>query len=115
MDGDDFFVDLLFFHTDQLRYIVIELKAGRFKPEFAGQLGFYVAVVDDVMRKPQHAPTVGLLLCSNKSDRVVRYALGGSSHPVAIASYDLLPPEERAALPSEETIARALGDLSLTD
>ena len=111
VDGDDFFVDLLFFHVEQLRYVVVELKAGKFKPEYTGQLGFYVALVDDVLRRPAHAPTVGLLLCTDKNDRVVRYALAGSSQPVAVASYDLLPPAEQAALPSEQEIADALGDL----
>lgn len=109
VDGDEFFLDLLFFHVEQLRYVVVELKVGRFKPEFAGQLGFYVELVEDQLRRPAHAPTVGLLLCTDKNDRVVRYALATSSQPLAIASYDLLPAAERAALPSEEDLNRALG------
>jgi predicted nuclease of restriction endonuclease-like (RecB) superfamily len=112
VDGDDFYVDLLFFHIEQLRYIVVELKTGKFKPEHAGQLGFYVALVDDKLRRPQHAPTVGLLLVTSKSDAVVRYALAGSSTPVAIASYDLLPAKEKASLPSEAQLARALAPLT---
>jgi predicted nuclease of restriction endonuclease-like (RecB) superfamily len=111
VDGDDFYVDLLFFHIEQLRYVVVELKTGKFKPEHAGQLGFYVALVDDKLRRPQHAPTVGLLLVTSKSDAVVRYALAGSSTPVAIASYDLLPEREKSSLPSEEQLARALAPL----
>lgn len=108
VDGDEFFVDLLFFHVEQLRYVVVELKIGKFKPEYAGQLGFYVELVEDKLRRPAHAPTVGLLLCTDKNDRVVRYALAGSNHPIAIASYDLLPPAEQAALPSEVDLRRAL-------
>jgi predicted nuclease of restriction endonuclease-like (RecB) superfamily len=108
VNDDEFFVDLLFFHVEQLRYVVVELKVGKFKPEYAGQLGFYVALVDDRLRRPQHAPTVGLLLCTNKNDQVVRYALAGSTQPVAIASYDLLSPAEQATLPSEADLARAL-------
>jgi hypothetical protein len=78
VDGDDFWVDLLLFHVEQLRYVVVELKIGRFKPDYAGQLGFYVALVDDQPRRPdRHAPTVGILLCAGRNDRVVRYSLGG--------------------------------------
>lgn len=108
VDGDEFFIDLLFFHVEQLRYVVVELKVGKFKPEYAGQLGFYVEVVENQLRRRAHAPTVGLLLCTDKNARVVRYALAGSQQPIAIASYDLLPPSERAALPSEADLNRAL-------
>lgn len=108
VDGDEFFVDLLFFHVEQLRYVVVELKVGKFKPEYAGQLGFYVELVEDRLRRPAQAATVGLLLCTDKNDRVVRYALASSNQPIAIASYDLLPPAERAALPSEADLQRAL-------
>ncbi|MCE7481056.1 PDDEXK nuclease domain-containing protein [Microbacterium profundi] len=110
VDGDEFFVDLLFFHVEQLRYVVVELKVGKFKPEYAGQLGFYVELVEDHLRRPAHASTVGLLLCTDKNDRVVRYALAGSNQPIAIASYDLLPPAEQAVLPSEAELQRALDD-----
>lgn len=84
------------------------MKVGRFRPEYAGQLGFYVELVEQQLRRPQHAPTVGLLLCSDKMDRVVRYALATSSQPIAIASYDLLAAAEKAALPSEADLSRAL-------
>lgn len=108
VEGDDFFVDLLFFHVEQLRYVVIELKTGKFKPEYLGQLGFYVALVDDKLRRPQHAETVGLLLVTNKNDAVVRYSLGSQQTPIGVASYDMLPPAMRASLPSEEDLAAAL-------
>jgi len=103
-----FDVDLLFFHVEQLRYVVIELKTGKFKPEYLGQLGFYVALVDDKLRRPQHADTVGLLLVADKNDAVVRYSLAGQQTPIGVASYDLLPPAVRAALPSEADLAAAL-------
>lgn len=111
VDGDEFFLDLLFFHVEQLRYVVVELKVGQFKPEYAGKLSFYVELVEEQLRRPAHAPTVGLLLCTYKNDRVVRYALATSNQSIAIASYDLLPPEEKAALPSEADLDRALTDL----
>jgi predicted nuclease of restriction endonuclease-like (RecB) superfamily len=108
VDGDDFFIDLLFFHVEQLRYVVIELKTGKFKPEYLGQLGFYVALVDDKLRRSQHADTVGLLLVSDKNDAVVRYSLGAQQTPIGVASYDLLPPAVQAALPSEADLVQAL-------
>lgn len=108
VDGDDFYVDLLFFHVEQLRYVVIELKTGKFKPEYLGQLGFYVALVDDKLRRSQHADTVGLLLVADKNDAVVRYSLAGQQTPIGVVSYDLLPPAVRAALPSEADLAAAL-------
>lgn len=108
VDGDDFYVDLLFFHVEQLRYVVIELKTGKFRPEYLGQLGFYVALVDDRLRRTQHADTVGLLLVADKTDAVVRYSLAGQQAPVGVTSCDLLPPDARAALPSERDLANAL-------
>lgn len=91
--------------------MVFELKAGKFKPEYTGQLGFYVAVVDDLIRGPQHAPSIGILLCSDKNESVVRYALGASAGPLAVSSYtyEMLPPAEQEALPDAEAIGRALG------
>ncbi|WP_344796261.1 PDDEXK nuclease domain-containing protein [Frondihabitans peucedani] len=115
VEGDDLFVDLLSFHVEQLRYVVIELKTGRFKPENLGQLGFYVALVDDKLRRPQHAETVGLLLVTNKNDAVVRYSLGSQQTPIEVASYDLLPPGIQAALPPEEDLATALNRVDPDD
>ncbi len=110
VDGDDFFVDLLFFHTEQLRYVVVELKTGKFQPAFTGQLGFYIAVVDDKMRRDFHRPTVGILICSEHNAQTVRYALGQTGSPMAVSSYtyDTLPEAEQQALPTAEQIAAAL-------
>jgi predicted nuclease of restriction endonuclease-like (RecB) superfamily len=110
VDGDDFYVDLLFFHTEQLRYVVIELKTGKFEPAFAGQLGFYVAVVDDKMRREFHRPTVGILICGSRNEHTVRYALGQASAPMAVStySYESLPAFEQEALPAAERIIAAL-------
>jgi hypothetical protein len=110
VDGDDFYVDLLFFHVEQLRYLVVELKIGSFAPEHAGKLGFYVSLVDDKLRGPQHAPTVGLLLCAGRNERVVRYSLGATSAPVAVSTYtyDSLPEQEQNALPAAHALTAAL-------
>lgn len=113
VEGDDFFVDLLFFHVEQLRYVVIELKTTKFDPRDAGQLGFYVTLVEDRLRRPQHQPTVGMLLVADKNESVVRYALAGTTQPIAVSRYDLTPAEQ-AALPAEDALTRAVA-LELDD
>lgn len=87
VDGSDYYADLVLFNVEQLRYVVVELKIGQFEPEHVGQLGFYVAVVDDRLRRDTHAPTVGILLCATRNDTVVRYALANTNAPMAVAGY----------------------------
>jgi predicted nuclease of restriction endonuclease-like (RecB) superfamily len=114
--GQDFYIDLLFFHIYQLRYVVVELKIGRFQPEYTGQLGLYVSLVDDQLRIPdRHAATVGILLCSERNERVVRYALAGAAHPIAIADYTYatLPRAQRDSLPTATELANVV-DIALT-
>ena len=109
--GDEFFLDLLFFRPDQLRYVVVELKTGKFEPAHLGQMQFYVGVVDEQKRRPgKHAPTVGILVCSSRNEEVVRFALGSASSPMGVATYtyDTLPAAERALLPAAEDIAAAI-------
>lgn len=110
--GDDFFIDLLFYHLKLRCYVVIELKAGSFKPERAGQLNFYLSAVDAQVKAEQDHPTIGLLLCKSQNRVVAEYALRGSSKPIGIAEYQLvaaLPAELRTSLPSIEQIERELG------
>ena len=107
IDGEDFYVDLLFFHIEQLRYVVVELKTTTFAPADAGQLGFYVTIVDDRLRNhDKHRPTVGILLVAGKNDTVVRYALASTAQPVAVSRYQL-EQEADAALPDERTLVEA--------
>lgn len=109
---DDFFIDLLFYHLKLRCYVVIELKAGPFKPEHAGQLNFYLSAVDAQVKAEQDNPTIGLLLCKSQNRVVAEYALRGSSKPIGVAEYQLvaaLPAELRTSLPSIEQIERELG------
>jgi len=111
VDGDELIVDLLLFHVEQLRYVVVELKVGHFEPGYIGQLSTYVTLVEDRLRRPdRHAATVGILLCAGRNERIVRYALSGASAPMAVAgyTYDPLPAEERAALPNAADLTAAL-------
>ncbi|MEY9776392.1 PDDEXK nuclease domain-containing protein [Arthrobacter sp. MW3 TE3886] len=88
----------------------MELKAGKFKPEHRGQLNFYVAAVNDMLRLSRQAPTVGILVCGSRNDRTVRYALDGSAQPLTVTSYtyEALPVDEQATLPSPAAITAAL-------
>lgn len=109
--GDEFFIDLLFYHLKLRCYVVIELKGGKFKPEHLGQLSFYLAAVDAQVKHPQDAPTIGLLLCKSKNKVVAEYALRNNTQPLGVAEYQLLdslPAELQTSLPSIEQIEREL-------
>lgn len=110
VDGEDFYIDLLLVHVPTNRFVVVELKSGKFRPEHLGQLNFYVAAINDMVRFPGMEPTVGILVCGSKHERTVRYALDGSSQPIAVSSYtyDALPAQEQASLPSPKAIDTAL-------
>jgi len=111
--GDDFFIDLLFYHLKLRCYVVVELKAGAFKPEHTGQLSFYLSAVDAQMKAEQDNPTIGLLLCKTKNRVVAEYALRDSNKPIGVAEYQLvaaLPKELQTSLPSIEQIERELGE-----
>ena len=109
--GDEFFIDLLFYHLKLRCYVVIELKAGKFKPEHLGQLGFYLTAVDRQVKSEHDGPTIGLLLCKTKNKVVAEYALGDKTQPMGIAEFKLLeslPAELQTSLPSIEQIEREL-------
>ena len=116
--GDEFFIDLLFYHLKLRCYVVIELKGGKFKPEHLGQLGFYLTAVDRQVKSEHDNATIGLLLCKSKNKVVAEYALGDKSQPMGVAEYKLLeslPPELQSSLPSIEQIERELGGAPRTD
>ena len=110
---DEFFADLLFYHLILRCYVVIELKATAFDPAFLGQLGMYMAAVDDLMARGDDKPTIGLLLCKSKNSIVAEYALRSSSMPIGVADWktaitDSLPAELASNLPSIETLEAEL-------
>lgn len=113
INGDEFFADLLFYHLKLRCYMVIELKAVKFEPGFLGQLGMYMAAVDDLLAHPDDKPTIGLLLCKEKNSVVAEYALRGFSTPIGVAEWrtsvvDSLPEELASSLPSVETLEAEL-------
>ncbi|HEY5848229.1 MAG TPA: PDDEXK nuclease domain-containing protein [Microlunatus sp.] len=122
VEGDEFYRDLLFYHLKLRRYVVIELKAVRFAPGFLGQLGMYMAAVDDLIAHPDDQPTIGLLLCKGKNNLVAEWALRGYNTPIGVADWSTaittaLPEELASSLPSIEEIEAELSDpgLRMTD
>ena len=109
--GDDFYLDLLFYHLKLRAYVVIELKTGDFKPEHTGQLNFYLSAVDSQIKGEQDNPSIGLLLCKSRNKIVAEYALRDNSKPIGVAEYQLaqpLPNELESNLPSIELIEKEL-------
>ena len=109
--GDDFYIDLLFYNLNLRCYVVIELKTGEFKPEYAGQLNFYLSAVDGLMKQPQDNLTIGLLLCKSKNNLVAEYSLKDMSKPIGVSEYRItshLPAELEKQLPSVEDIQKRI-------
>ncbi len=109
--GDDFFIDLLFYHLKLRCYVVIEIKSGKFKPKHLGQLGFYLTAIDKEVKSAQDNLTIGLLLCKSKNKVVAEYALGDKTQPMGIAEYkleDALPEDLKTSLPTIEQIEKEL-------
>lgn len=111
--GEDFYIDLLFYHVRLHCYVVIELKAGKFKPASAGQLNFYLSAVDDLLRTEGDAPSIGLILCQDKNRVLAEYALRDLSKPIGVSSYQLadsIPDSIQTALPTIEQLESELSD-----
>ncbi|MEM5433550.1 conserved hypothetical protein [Cupriavidus taiwanensis] len=109
--GDEFFIDLLFYHLKLRCYVVVELKTTPFRPEYAGQLNFYLSAIDAQVKAADDSPTIGLLLCKENNRLVAEYALRGMAKPMGVAEYQLIrevPPPLITNLPSIELIEAEL-------
>ena len=109
--GDDFYIDLLFYNLNLRCYVAIELKTGEFKPEYAGQLNFYLSAVDGILKKEADNPSIGLLLCKSKNDLVAEYSLKDMSKPIGVSEYKItstLPEELERQLPSVEDLQKRI-------
>jgi predicted nuclease of restriction endonuclease-like (RecB) superfamily len=111
--GEDFYLDLLFYHLKLRCFVVVDLKATAFKPEYAGKMNFYLSAVDDLMRHPDDKPSIGIILCKSKNKVVAEYALRDLAKPVGVSSYvtklvESLPAAFRGALPSPGELAVGL-------
>ncbi len=113
VNGDDFYIDLLFFHIPLNCYVVIELKAKSFNPKDTGQLNFYMAAIDGEIKNAEHNPTIGILLCKEKNELVVEYALRNIDAPIGVSQYELtksLPDKYLGKLPTIEDLELELID-----
>jgi predicted nuclease of restriction endonuclease-like (RecB) superfamily len=110
--GEDFYLDLLFYHLKLRCYMVIDLKIGKFTPEDSGKMNFYLSAVDDLLRHEQDAPTIGLILCQTQNRLISEYALRDMKKPIGISAYEMtrsLPEELKGSLPTIEEIEAELG------
>jgi predicted nuclease of restriction endonuclease-like (RecB) superfamily len=109
--GQDFYLDLLFYHLKLRCYVVIELKKGKFLPEYAGKLNFYLSVVDDLLKSEHDQPSIGLLICQDKNKVIAEYALKNIDKPIGVSEYQLteaIPENLKGSLPSIEDLEREL-------
>jgi len=117
---DDFYIDLLFYHLRLRCYVIVELKATKFKPGHVSQLNMYLNAVDDLLRHPDDKPSIGLLLVKEKNKMVVEYSLAGYTKPIGVADWERqitrsLPEELKSSLPTIEEIEAELGGTGMED
>ena len=108
---DEFYIDLLFYHLKLRCFIVVELKKGKFKPEYSGQVNFYCSAIDGILAQKDDKPTIGLILCQEKNEIVAEYSLRNMTQPIGISEYQLtevLPKEFESSLPTIEEIEQEL-------
>ncbi|MDO5844439.1 MAG: PDDEXK nuclease domain-containing protein [Methanocorpusculum sp.] len=115
--GEDFYIDLLFYHLKLHCYVVVDLKTGKFTPEQAGKMNFYLSAVDDLIKMPEDAPSIGLILCRDKKNIVAEYALRDLKKPIGVSEYLFsaeLPAELKRVLPNTDEFGeRVLREIEL--
>ena len=116
ISGEDFFIDLLFYHTKLHCYVAVELKAGGFKPEYAGKVNFYLSALDDRVKAPEDNPSIGLILCATKNRILAEYALRDIRKPIGVANWQTklvksLPKKLKGSLPSIEELETELSKI----
>lgn len=118
LQDSEYFIDMLFYHLKLHSYVVIELKATKFKPEHAGQLNFYLNLVDDFLKMPEDNPSIGLLLCKSRDKFVAEYALKGIEKPIGVSEYQLtkaIPDKLKTSLPTVQEIEAELNQFELNE
>ncbi len=116
--GEDFYIDLLFYHVKLHCYVMIELKAGKFQPEYTGKINFYLSAVDDLLKSSVDNPSIGLILCASKDNVIAEYALRDVNKPIGIAEWQTqltksLPKELQTNLPTIEQLEAELDAVSI--
>jgi predicted nuclease of restriction endonuclease-like (RecB) superfamily len=107
VSGNEYFIDMLFYHLRLRCYVVIDLKVTEFRPEYTGKMNFYVSAVDDMLRHPDDQPTIGIVLCKSKDKTIAEYALRNVNTPIAVTSHRL-PEQLKESLPSAEQLEMEL-------
>jgi hypothetical protein len=118
IDGENYFIDVLFYHLKLRSFVVVELKAKRFKPADLGQLSFYLSAVDEILRHPDDNESIGILLCESRSKIIAEYALRKINAPIGVSEYILskaLPKELKTSLPTIEEIEAELNEVTKHD
>lgn len=116
--GEDFYIDLLFYHLKLRCYVVIDLKATAFKPEYAGKLNFYLSAVDAQLRHEADEPTIGLILCKDRNRLIAEYALKDLNKPVGVSEYQLvaaIPEHLKGNLPTIEELEAELSEINVDE
>jgi hypothetical protein len=111
VDEREFFVDLLFFNRQLQSLVAIDLKKKDFKPEYVGKMNFYLSALDEYEKKPHEHPSIGIILCKEKSNKIVEFAFRDTSKPMGVATYRTsreLPPQYKGILPDVETLKRLI-------
>ncbi len=111
--GQDFYLDLLFYHLRLRCFVVIDLKISEFQPEFVGKMNFYLSAVDDLLKHPNDQPSIGIILCKTKNNVIVEYALRDTNKPMGVSTYQLtesLPKQLKGSLPTIEELEAELLD-----
>jgi len=109
--GDEYFIDLLFFHRSLQSLVAIELKKGKFKPEYVGKMNFYLSALDDLVKQPHENPSIGIILCKEKDDKKVEYSFRDFNKPMGVSVFktsEQLPEKFKNALPSPEMLKNLL-------
>jgi len=114
VDDEEYFIDLLLYHRALKCLVTVELKTGKFLPEYVGKMQFYLALLDDTVRMPDENPSIGIILCKTKNQTIVEYALRESNKPIGVAQYKIvktLPDEMKNLLPTPEQITKTLSEI----
>jgi len=114
IEDEEYFIDLLLYHRRLKCLVAVELKVGKFLPEYVGKMQFYLAALDDQVRMVDENPSIGIILCKSKKRTIVEYALRESAKPIGVATYRIvssLPEDLRNQLPSAEQVAKLLPEI----
>ena len=114
IEGNEFFIDILLYHRRLKCLVAVELKAGKFLPEYVGKMQFYLAALDSHVKEKNENPSIGIILCKDKNRTIVEYALRESKKPIGVAKYQIvtkLPSALKKELPAPEQIAKLMDDI----